>query len=87
MVSGPWSDAETEILRRDNAAGISRIETAAKLGRAYQSVLDKAKNSGISLSLSNRGRPGPDDETRARWKKIYPRVRDAFLADIAQDVA
>lgn len=85
MVSGPWSDAETEILRRDNAAGISRGETAAKLGRSYQSVLDKAKNSGIAMPRAKG--PRPDDETRARWKKIYPRVRDAFLADIAQDVA
>ena len=80
---GEWTEGEVAILLADNAAGLPRGVTAEKLGRTVRSVYDKLHSLGV-VSLATEA------ERQAvvkRWKEIYPRVRDAFLRDITQDVA
>ena len=86
-----WTQGEKEVLRSDNEARVPRAETARKLGRSVASVESYASYLGLTFP-PRRGDPvfvSPEEalKLRERWELAYPRVRDAFLADISQDVA
>lgn len=71
MKSGPWTDDETETLKRMHASGDTANDMAESLGRTYESVRGRLRFCGLPI---NRGKRGP----RPKPVEIEPEERLAM---------